>query len=307
MKYYILSAFLLSLFIFSCNDTEDIPKYSTPEATTELGVGIVQSGLIAIVHKETLVTPATGVKEFYMDFLSSAGYLGKIHVFEIDLKIPNINIAVCTSKNSSSTTLFSTQTLTEQVELINSESNKIIGAMNGGSFASNNSRPYGIVVKNGVAIKKAFTATGSNANLVYFAITNQKKAQIGNADELDKSLMFTDIQNAIGGKEWLVEEGVARALSRDLISAKSVVGTIGNDKVLFFIVDSGDYYIANGMLGSDVSKILITLGVNNAILINDGPSCSLLANGEEGIYVKNFPQNNGIETKVANGLVIVQN
>lgn len=306
MKQYIFILLSCCIFFFSCEETGDLPVFEDTEAQTEMGKQLLQSGLITKVHSESLTTPITGVKEFHIDFLSFSGYLEKIHIYEVDLTVSDLHVAVCTSENRSSTSSFSTQKLSEQVKLVDADTARIYGAINGGSFASANSRPYGILVKDSLVLRKAFTATGNNAHPLFFAINKDKKAIMGKAEDLDNTVMFADLRDALGGKEWLIQNGVLAISSNDKISAKTVVGAIGEDKVILLVVDGGSYFISNGMLSYDISKILLSLGVDNAILLNDGIYSTFISRDESGLFVNNFPLDNGAETENSHGLIIVK-
>jgi exopolysaccharide biosynthesis protein len=305
-KYIELFIGCLPLLI-ACGETEELPVFETPVAQTETGRKIIQSGIVAKVHSDESTSSVHGLTESSIDFLGMDGYLCKVFIYEIDLNVSGIHIAVCNANNSNSTTSFATQTLSEQAKAVDSESNRIRGAVNGGSFASNNSRPYGILVKNGVILKSSATVTGNNANPVFFAVTKTKQPMVADYEAIGTTVALTDLDNAVGGKARLIKNSAIVPLNSDTKTAKTVVATSAGNKVIFLVTDYGQYFNSNGLTGYNAAKILLSLGAENALLLNEGNFTTFISRNNDGLFLKNQPPNNGQEAKINHGLIIVQN
>lgn len=300
-SYYKLNfiVFCCIAILYSCSPKEEFTVF-VAEAETEFGEKIINgTDLVGTVHSDSSEIVTEGVRESYMNFLAMNGYLTKIYVYEIDLSNPGIDLAVSTANDYNSAS-YSKQNLTEQAVLIDSESNKILGGING-DFFNATGRPNGILFKNGNKIK----APASKPTASYFAITKDKKPLIG--DELELKTEGTDhLRDAVGGKDWLVKGGELMPQVVPTKEAKSAVGITPDGKVILFVVDGGLYFYSNGMLLADVAKVMKSLGATDAITLSGGKNSTFISRRGDDIVLRNMPSNNGQEEAVTNGIVIVQ-
>ncbi|GHU71420.1 hypothetical protein FACS189413_13110 [Bacteroidia bacterium] len=285
----------------SCSQEAELTVFKA-EAESEFGKKVIKSELIGTVHTESSVEVATGVRESYMDFLSMRGYVTKIYAYEIDLSVSDIDVVVSTAENYNSTA-YKKQELTEQARLIDAPGNIILGGINGDGFNATG-RPKGILIKNGTAIKTPAT----NPSASYFAITNDKKAVIGNEADL-KTAGTAHLRDAIGGEDWLVLDGATMPQQVPTEDAKTAIGVAGDSKVILFVADGGNFWYSHGMTLTDVAKVMQALGAEKSIALACGKYSTFIARRDDRIILRNMPiqsTNKVIEEPVSNGIVIVK-
>ncbi len=296
--YKLFTIILCSTVLFSCQEDAELTVFEA-KAESEFGEKLITTGLVGTVHQDSSVIIAEGVRESYMNFLAMNGYLTKVYCYEVELSVANIDLAICTSNNYNSAS-YSKQKLSEQAKLIDAPGLKILGGING-DFFNATGRPNGILFKNGNGIKKPATSPTAS----YFAITKDKKALIG--DEVDLKTTGTDhLRDAVGGKDWLVKDGEVMPQVVPTKEAKSAVGIIGDSKVILLVVDGGLYFYSNGMVLSDVAKVMQALGAENAIALSKAECSTVISRRGDNIILRNIPSKNNVEEAVTNGIVVVQ-
>lgn len=296
--YNFLTAAFITLTFLSCSPEAELTVFKA-EAKSEFGKKVISTELVGTVHQDSSVVVTNGVRESYMNFLAMNGYLTKVYCYEVDLSVTGIDLVVSTSNNYQ-TASYSKQKLTQQAELIDKPDFKVLGGING-DFFNATGRPNGILFKNGIRIK----APATNPSASFFAVTKDNKVIIG--DEIDLKTTGTDhLRDAIGGKDWLVKNGEIMPQVVPTKEAKSAVGIIGDNKVILFVVDGGLYFYSNGMVLSDVAKVMKALGAENAIALSGGKNSTVISREDDEIILRNIPSNNNVEEPITNGLVIIQ-
>src|SRR5690606_23501191 len=162
--------------------------------------------------------------------------------------------------------------------------------------------------KEGVIIK----STVQDAVNTFFAITNEKKAVIGN-QELYGSIK-SDLVEAVGGRVILVENGIIPKHTDDRLEPRTAIGVSEDgNKVYMLAVDGRNFHYSNGMNYEDLGKILKALGSYDAINLDGGSSTTLIIRNATELTpnrfeLRNWPTDNGgQERAVANGLLIISN
>lgn len=228
----------------------------------------------------------------------------KLFVYEIDLTVPTISVEVSTPDNQNA---FKRQKMTEQAVFEDGEGHKVWGGVNGDFFNMETGEPQGIVYKNGVALKESFF-TSSNT---FFAITYQRRAVIGGLN--DYNSIKSTLKEALGGRTWLVKNGVVQTFTNDTIDApRTCIGvSIDRQKIYILSVDGRQETYSNGMNYEELSDCMYALGAYNAINIDGGGSTTFFRRKTDDFSAGRFEIRNkpsdGTERPVANGLLIISN
>lgn len=263
-----------------------------------------RANIIKEISSSIVYYVAQGARVAEIAYTSTRGKLMKLFVYEIDLTAPSISIEVSTPDNQA---VFKRQKMTEQAIYEDGTGHKVWGGVNGDFFNMKTGEPRGIVYKNGVALKESFFTT----NNTFFAITHQRKAVIGDLNEYN-SIKGT-LKEALGGRTWLVKNGVVSAFANDtLYEPRTCVGVSKDrQKIYLLAVDGRQETYSNGMNYGELSRCMYALGAYNAINIDGGGSTTFFRRKTDDFSVGCFEIRNkpsgGTERPVANGLLIISN
>jgi len=305
---YILLIYLFSISFVSCQEEEKYTEYiAIPK--TEIGKKLVENtDLIALVYNDTTYEVKSGVSVTELGFLSMTGYATHMFIYQVDLTYPEIHIEVSTPYNKP---VFGRQKMTEQATYEDSEDDVVLGGINGDFFDMNSGVPFGIVYKDGVAIKTyAKPPSGVPSDeFHWFAITNENKAIIGNQDNYDD--LKSDFQEAIGGGVMLLQNGKIQPQTIISLDPRTTVGVTEDGTEVYFLVVDGRYFsYSSGMNYLELADCMKALGVFNAVNLDGGGSSTFFMRNEqdpnsEYFEIINHPSDNGGEEReVANGLLI---
>lgn len=301
MSFYKWLFVVCTLLFVSCNDENVYTEYSN-SSNTEIGNRIVSnSTLVAHIFNEKSEVVAPGVNSFYMDYLSDKGLAMKLFIYEVDLNVANVDVKTTMPNDG---VAFGLQEMTKQVALIDRAGSKVVGAVNG-DFFKTNGQTQGVIHKGGKVIKDRFDDAGCS----FFCIKNDKTAFIG--DQSEYKAVKSDIRDAVGGRVWLVRDGVAVVSTANAVEPRTCIGVTKDNKVYMAVIDGRRFSYSNGMNYSDMSKLMVALGTDRAINLDGGGSSTFVRRKSEdfaadNFYFLNYPTDNaGQERKVANGLAIV--
>lgn len=295
----------LNIFI-SCEDEvvakikyEAIPKTAIGEKLVE------NTDLFASINKDTTYTVVDGLKATEIDYLSMKGVAMHIFIFEVDLANSNLSLEASTPENKSS---FGRQVMTEQATYEDLAGHRVWGGINGDFFNMNSGVPQGILYKEGVCIKNTF----ADAVCTYFAFTKDGKGLVAGQDVYND--VKSTIQEAIGGRVWLVKDGITVPQSDTRTEPRTCIGvTASRDTVYMLAVDGRNFTYSNGMSYDELSQCMSALGAENAINLDGGGSTTFFIRNtpefnEDRFEIRNWPSDyGGQERTVANGILIISN
>ncbi len=301
--YIILGVLIASVAISACEEKTPVFEYKAISKTAKGEKLVTKTDMVAEVYVDTTYTITKGATATEFAYLSmSTGLTMKLFVFEVDLSNPEIGIEVSTPENMPA---FKVQPMTTQAIFEDTEGHKVWGGVNGDFFASNGT-PQGIVYKNGAAIKTTFT----DATNTFFAITKEKKAIIGGQDIYNE--LKPTIQEALGGRVWLVRNGIKINNDNAAVEPRTCVGiTEDGQKVYLLAVDGRNFWHSNGMSYDELSKCMQAFGAYQAINLDGGGSTTFFIRNTteftaDRFELKNWPcDKGGQERAVANGLIII--
>lgn len=301
IKLYFLLAFVVGLF--ACEEPETQTTYvAIPK--TETGAKLVNgTDMIAYISSDTSYTVTSGVEATEMKYLSMKGVSMKIFIFEIDLTNPSIRIEASSPNNQN---VFSMQPMTVQASFVDQPGNSVYGGINGDFYNMATGQPRSIFYKKGVAIKTAF----QDANRTFFAITNDKKAIVG--DQTTYPEVKDDIKEAVGGLYWLVSDSMLIKQTDTTVEPRTCIGVSRDqNKVYMMAVDGRNFWYSNGMTFEELGKFMMALGAFNSVNLDGGGSTTFFIRNtpdftEDRFELRNWPSDNGgAERAVANGLLII--
>ena len=298
--------FPIVLSIGCSNDAGLIKPYEQFIANpkTPLATKVVnQTNLIAAVNSDTTYQVVDGVTATEIKYLSSTGLAMKAFVFEVDLTEPSVRIEVSTPNNAPG---FGMQKMTQQATYEDFEGHKVWAGINADFFNTTTGVPQGVLHKEGVVIKSTVT----DAINTFFAIKKDGKAVIG--DQAEYGLLKNDLQEAVGGRVTLLNDGVSVPQTDKRLEPRTCIGVNEEGtKVYMLVVDGRNFHYSNGMNYDDLAKFMKAVGAYDAINLDGGGSSTFLIRNtpgfENGRFVlRNWPTDNGGEERaVANGLLII--
>lgn len=275
----------------------------TAVAQTETGKRLLEgTDLIAHIKSDSSYTLTEGVQTTEFNYLSMEGKATKLFIFEIDLNTPGLGIEASTPFNKPD---FDRQEMTLQATYEDQPGHQVWGGINGDFFNMDTGQPQGVLYKNGQAIKTSVTDEVNT----FFGILKDGTALIGN--QATYATVQGTLQEAVGGRATLIEDGVQKIQTDDAIEPRTAIGVSEDGKTVYMLaVDGRNFYYSNGMTYQDLGKILHALGAYDAINLDGGGSTTFFTrntSGSEGQFeLRNWPSDNGgVERPVANGLLIV--
>ncbi|MDR0692040.1 MAG: phosphodiester glycosidase family protein [Prevotellaceae bacterium] len=302
---------LLLLFIFSCffaNYSCSNDEYSfeyKAEPRTEIGFKLVRgTDLFGQIFSDSSYTVVSGVVATEIKYLSQTGLAMKIFIFEIDLTNPNIFIEASMPDGDIK---FGMQRMTEQAIYADRDGHKVWAGVNADFYNMTTGVPQGIVYRNGTAVKTTF----QDAVCTYFAITKEGKAIVAGQDVYDN--IKNNIQEAVGGRVWLVQDGaIVKQTSDVVVEPRTCIGVSEDGtRVYIMAIDGRNFWYSNGMAYGEMGQCLKALGAENGINLDGGGSTTFFIRNTPDFTatrfeIRNWPSDDGgKERAVANGLLII--
>lgn len=260
------------------------------------------TGLFEQIQSDTSYTVKEGVTATEISYISTASQAMKLFVFEVDLTNPYISIEASTPNNA---TTFTRQKMTEQAVYEDQPGHIVYGGINGDFFDLTTGVPRSILYKSGVAVKTAF----QDVNRIYFAITKDKKAIVG--DQNTYPMVRNNIQEAVGGLYWLVRDSTLSRVNNTTPEPRTCAGVSKDGKKVFFLaVDGRSTSYSNGMSFEELSKCMLALGAYNAVNLDGGGSTTFFVRNtpeftDNRFEIRNRPSDAAGERAVANGLILI--
>ena len=302
---YILLLLIFTVFSvnYSCSNDEYSFAYKV-EPKTEIGTKLANgTDLIGQIFNDSSYTVTNGVVATEIKYLSKAGLAMKVFVFEVDLNNQNISIEASMPNGD---TKFAMQRMTEQATYVDKDGHKVWAGINADFYNMTTGVPQGIVYRNGTAVKTTF----QDAVCTYFAITKEGKAIIAGQDVYND--IKDNIQEAVGGRVWLVQDGAIVKQTDTAVEPRTCIGVSKDGtKVYIMAIDGRNFWYSNGMAYDEMGQCLKALGTENGINLDGGGSTTFFIRNtssftDDRFEIRNWPTDNGgQERAVANGLLII--
>lgn len=301
IKSYILIA--LVFFVAACAEQDPYTKFSAISKTTIGSKLLNGTDMFGFISSDSAYTVTDGVTATEIKYVSMAGLAMKIFVFEIDLTNPKISIETSTPNNKN---IYAMQPMTQQALFEDQPGHKVYGGVNGDFFNTSTGQPRSIIYKDGVAVKTTF----QDVNRVYFAITKDKKAIVG--DQFTYPTIKDNIKEAVGGCWWLTTDSVLVKQTDVTIEPRTCIGvTKDNTKVYILAVDGRNFLYSNGMTFEELGKCMLALGTYNSVNLDGGGSTTFFVRTtpdfvDNRFNIRNWPTDfGGAERAVADGLLLI--
>ena len=276
IKHFIMNAIslLILLSFYSCKKDTAAPgpviKYS---ALTQKIVD--SSAVIVKVFTDTSFQVSPGVEETDISYYNRKGLSTSAFILKVDLKNPAVDLKAATPFDLNS--LGTLQTVTAMAAYVDGPGRRVMAGLNGDFYNTTTNIPQGIVYKNGVAVKPAYTDNTDKPQqgLSFFAILKDGQPFIGDKD-VDYPAMKTQLKEALGGGVFLVKDYALMPQNIPTVTARTCIGITSDNVVYFLEVDGGNFYFSNGISYQELGEIMKALGVKDAINIDGGGSSTLM-------------------------------
>ncbi len=303
----LLNAGFFAFFILTgCKKNESQPVKVEKEFSAITKSVAANSGIVAKVFSDTTFTTSNGVEETDIHFLNKNGYSTKVFILKIDLKNPELSLKVGTAYNS---TAYSKQTVADMAKYADAASNRVIAGINADFYNTGTLVPIGILYKNGVGIKTSFSDnTGrTDQGLSFFGILKNGRAVIGN-NTTDYAALSSELRDATGGGVFLVKDSKEVSTAFATVEPRTAIGVTENQEVYFVVVDGRNFYYSNGINYEQLSKLMVSLKVKDAINLDGGGSSTfMIKNPLAPVWqIRNMPSD-GSPRAVANSWLLISN
>lgn len=264
---------------------------------------IEKSKLVNEVTSESASTLYDGVEYSTLGFIDPNNRPQSAFILMVDLSKGNLTVSPIMPNND---TKFALQTVKDMAEHRNKAGNKVLAAVNADFYRMNTEAgdpvgtPAGPVVINGTVVKDY---SGWWQSKTYFAIKKDGKPEIGPVSSLTQQV-YENMENLIGGGDWLVNNGVKTAIVHG-IHPRTCVGYTRDDVVYFVLVDGRRAGYAVGLDLVDMSNIMFSLGASHACNLDGGGSSTMVLKEESGSFKVVNRHSDAYPRRVANGLAIM--
>lgn len=218
---------------------------------------------------DNTVEIAAGMKQTQIRFKRKDKLPVKIFILEADMNTPKLELQGLAPYNDWIPGL---QKLSEMCRDNELPGTTIVTAINGDVFNTAGVPSSLFYINNRVYVG---TVT---AGRTFIAALNDGTIAIGGKDTkgverpVDKAL----VKNAVGGNQWLVDNGVKATLTDVTITARTAFGYTAGKVVYVVVVDGAQTEYSNGLTLNDLRDVIASLGVKDAINLDGGSSSTLV-------------------------------
>lgn len=271
-------ALFVVLALFGCKkDRKDNPGTEVPEE--EMVDNTIEPLTKKIMDNSTVIgtfvsdattSVATGIKQTQIRFKRKDKQPVKIFVLEVDMTTPKLELQGLAPYNDY---IAGMQTLTEMCRDNELAGTTILAAINGDVYNTTTGVPSSLFYIN----NRPYITTVT-AGRTFIAAMNDGTIAIGGKDTkgVERPVDKTLIKNAVGGNQWLVDNGVKATLTDITIAARTAFGYTAGKMVYAVIVDGSQLEYSNGLTLNDLRDVMAALGVKDAINMDGGASSSLV-------------------------------
>ncbi len=285
-------------------------------ASTEYGRRLVYAmgSYIQGVSKDTFTTLTDGVTSFEMsctlqdDFGGDTQALNRnVYLLAVDMTKATV---LATLPDDDDTKIHNRQLVLNQLNALQQKRTNITvwGGTNGDFFGDSTGELVlqGILYRKGVCLKSDFATT---VNTVY-AVFKDGTARCMN--QTDYNSVKANIQEAIGGRQALLWNGITVSYTDPAQHPRTAVGTSSDHKTTWILVVDGreelGYKTGSYSVSYDVlSRILKAAGAADAINLDGGGSSTYVTRSSGGtLTMRNAPGNSGrVPREIMDGLAVV--
>lgn len=271
------------------NSTASSSSSALPNART----AVIKS---IIAHRENTLAP--GITEQMLTYLNQSNEQTKYYSVSLNPKNPKTQLVAGTA---ATTTNLPVQTVRDQANATIQQGQPVVAAVNADFFKMATGIPTGNVVKNGVELHAA-----TSASEAFFGVEKDGTPIIGN--EQTYLQVKSQLQQALGGRNILVANGKVndtKPMDTDH-EPRTAVGIKADGTVFFVVIDGREAPTSNGISMADLANLMIQRGAVTALNLDGGGSATYVSRepGSTQLTVQNHPSD-GHERAVANAWLIV--
>ncbi|MBO4447809.1 MAG: phosphodiester glycosidase family protein [Bacteroidales bacterium] len=288
-------------------------------ASTDFGRRFVYAAgsYIKSVSADSYKQLADGIESFEMSCTLQDGLGGEtsprkrnIYLFKVDMTKATILVTLPDDNNAN---LHTTQQMSSQLPALQKKRSglTVYGGTNGDFFyedssGSNTYTLQGCLYRGGTCLKSDFY----QATNTVFAVFKDGTAKCMSMAAYNASI--SRIQEAIGGRQHLIKDGVTMEFTDNSQHPRTAVGTSADGKTVWMlVVDGRDELYGTGSFSVSyevLARILKAAGASDAINLDGGGSSTYVVRESNGSFTRrNKPANAGrTERKVLDGLAIVK-
>ncbi len=277
-----------------------LPAISLPASAAVVN-GTYENAQLDIVsdHKSAL---APGVTMNEMVVYDKNGSRVEMYVVTADSNVGTVQFYANYKDNQNQT--WGMQTLSGQVAAIEANYDKpfkVVAGVNAAYYDTNNGKPLGAFVMEGVA---ASTDAAGNS-YPFFAVLKDGTVMIGAKGEY--TTYKDQIKEAVQGHIHLVKDGaICNGLDAKTKYPRQTVGITADGKVIFMTADGNQSPVTAGLTVQEQAQVMLDLGCVEALHLDGGNSTTLgtVPEGTDKFVLTNTPES-GVEREVSNTLLIV--
>lgn len=299
---------LCTLVLSSCSKDKEILEPETPKPEVEK----VDKDITAITTKimenttvigtfvsDTTIKIAEGLHRTSIVFKRADKLPVSLFIIEADLKNPKLELQTISPYND---LIYGVQPISQMAADNEIAGTRIMAAINGSPFTAAGD-PTGIYYVRGIGIKTTVPTTGN-----FLAAYKDKSVRIGGKDTkgVYRPIDYAQIQNAISGTSWLVDNGVKATTTDASIGARTAIGYTANQMLYAIVVDGSQAAYSNGLGISNLIDVMASLGVVDAINMNAGSASSLtIRDAAKPVWNSLSKPTLGKEANIGNALAFV--
>ena len=253
-----------------------------------------------VLVKKTDKNIAPGITETQIVSNTKQGDMQQIdYLMEIDMSENSSTKVVASYGANYDASSWELSTMAEQIEGYEAymkkngiENEEVVAAVNADFFNMGTGEPMGALVMNGKIIKKPTD--------VYFCITKEGKADLREANE-----PLDDVEQAVGGRLWLVKDGKVQPMTDHVRMTREAIGIKADGSIVTFTTH-GISDKSAGRSTDELAAMMAAVGCVDAIQIDGGGSATYMAKyeGTDEIEVRNNPSDGKLRS-VSSGLLFV--
>jgi hypothetical protein len=261
--------------------------------------GIVKkSGMVDSILTHSFTRVSTGISYSSLRFLNKSRQPLSIYAMEADLSNPLVTMKAVMPNNRTS---FNLQTVKDLAIEFQNPGQTTYAVTNADFFdwTPVAGVPWGPIFVNGVVIKDA----AKNPGISYFAIKQDGKPAIGTFSDLPAA-SYPEYRDLVGGGVRLIINGNVRIYNDTEKHPRTIVGYTSDHMVYLIVVDGRQTNHSVGMTYDELSAVMKSLDVREAINLDGGGSTTMVLRKQNTFDIMN-KHSDPTPRAVANGLAIV--
>lgn len=258
-----------------------------------------ENGIIKDLIYSNEVQIAPGVIHCKYAFYDTENKRIEANALYIDPKYPTLNITTALPDNGDK---WGMQKTTDMAKAASDIGNVVVGAVNGDFYNMTSGKPEGVFIKHGVILKDTMVL-GKN----FFGIRKDGTPVIGNKETFNS--IKDELQTALGGRSWLVKDGVVNSEEVDeeiVRHPRTAIGIKENGTIFFNVIDGRQPGFSEGLNLPMLARLMLKLGAVNALNVDGGGSSTFAVRvpGTEIFKMVNSTSD-GEERPTANSLLVI--